>query len=145
MSGLQTRARPPGVTALGAFYAFGTLASGISTISLLFPGGPLEPIWQLNPRAHAALAGVGLWAPLLLGTVCVACAASSFGFFRGRRWGYRLGIALLLVNLTSDLVNAAMGIEPRAVFGVPVVALLLWYLHSTKVRTFFSFTTPGAQ
>jgi hypothetical protein len=30
-----------------------------------------------------------------------------------------------------------LGVEPRAVIGVPVVALLLWYLWSRKVRDFF--------
>ena len=87
---------------------------------------------------------MGTWAPLLLGTVCLACAASAYGFFRGKRWGYRLGIALLLVNLAGDLVNVALGIEPRAVFGVPIVALLIWYLSSTKVRAFFTPTARGA-
>lgn len=100
-------------------------------------------MWRLNPRAHEALAGMGTWAPLLLGTVCLACAASAYGFFHGKRWGYRLGIGLLLVNLTGDLVNAALGIEPRAVIGVPIVALLLWYLSSSRVRSFF-FPTAGS-
>ena len=129
--------RPPGVTALAYFFIFGTLASGLSFISLLSPGGPLEPMWRLNPRAHETFAGMGPWAPLLMATVCLACAASAFGFFHGKRWGYRLGVALLLVNVTGDLVNAALGFEPRAVYGLPVVALLLWYLTSSRVRAFF--------
>jgi hypothetical protein len=95
-------------------------------------------MWRLNPRAREAFGGMGIWAPLVLGTVCLACAASAYGFFRGRRWGYRLGIALLLVNLTGDLINAGLGVEPRAVLGIPVVALLLWYLSSSRVRAFFS-------
>ena len=100
----------------------------------------LEPMWRLNPRAHDAFAGIGTWAPLLLGTVCLACAASAYGFFTGQAWGYWLGITLLVVNLTGDLVNAALGIEPRAVFGLPVVALILWYLSSPRVRAFFTPT-----
>jgi hypothetical protein len=136
--------RPPGITGLSAFFAFGTLASGLSTVSLLTPGGVLEPIWRLNPRAHEAFAGMGTWAPFLLGTVCLACAASAYGFFAGKLWGYWLGITLLVVNLTGDLINAALGIEPRAVVGVPVVALLLWYLSSSRVRTFFRPTARGA-
>ncbi len=135
--------RPPGITALGAFFAFGTLASGLSAVSLLSPGGPLEPMWRLNPRAHEGLMLLGLGAPLLLGTVCLGCAASAYGLFRGRRWGYRLAITVLLVNLTGDLVNAALGIELRAVIGVPVVALLLWYLSSSEVRAFFSVGHAG--
>jgi hypothetical protein len=125
---------------LAAFFAFGTLASGVSVVSLLTPGGPLDPVWRLNPRAHHAFSSMGIWAPLLLGAVCVACAASAYGFFRGESWGYRLGIAVLLVNLAGDIINSAIGVEPRAVIGVPVVALLLWYLSSTRVRLFFFAT-----
>ena len=135
--------RPFGITVLSAFFAFGTLASGLSAVSLLTPGGLLEPMWRLNPRAHEALAGTGIWAPLLLGTVCLACSAAAYGFFTGRLWGYRLGITLLVVNLTGDLINAVLGIEPRAVVGLPVVALLLWYLSSSRVRRFFRSTAQG--
>jgi hypothetical protein len=80
---------------------------------------------------------MGRWAPLLLGVVSLACAASAYGFFTGRRWGYRLGLVGLIVNLTGDVVNAALGIEPRAWVGVPIVALVLWYLLSRKVKDFF--------
>jgi hypothetical protein len=136
--------RPAGITALSAFFVFGALASGLSAVSLLSPGGPLEPMWRLNPRAHEAFAHMGTWAPLLLGAVCLACAASAWGFFHGRRWGYWLGVALLLINLTGDLINAALGIEPRTVVGIPIVALLLWYLSSSKVRAFFPPAGRGA-
>jgi hypothetical protein len=101
-------------------------------------------MWRLNPRAREAFADTGTWAPLLLGGVCLACAAAAYGFFTGRLWGYRLGIALLVVNLAGDLINAGLGIEPRAVVGLPVVALLLWYLSSFRVRRFFRPTDRGA-
>lgn len=136
--------RPSGITALSGLFACGTLASGLSSVSLLTPGGPLEPMWRLNPRAHEAFAGMGRWAPLLLGGVCLACAAAAYGFFTGRLWGYRLGIALLVVNLAGDLINAGLGIEPRAVVGLPIVALLLWYLSSSRVRRFFKPSGRGA-
>ena len=136
--------RPFGITALSAFFAFGTLASRISVVSLLTPGGALEPMWRLNPRAREAFSGMGICGPLLLAPVCLACAGSAYGFFRAKRWGYRLGIGLLVVNLTGDLVNAALAIKPRAVIGVPIVALLLWYLSSSKVRAFFHCSAPRA-
>jgi hypothetical protein len=125
-------------------FAFGTLPSGLSFISLLTPGGLLEPIWRLNPRAHEAFSHMGAWALLLLGIVFVACAACAFGFFKGRRWGYWLGTVGLLVNATGDLVNAALGIEPRAWVGVPIVAFILWHLSRPRVRAFFGVAARGA-
>jgi hypothetical protein len=129
--------RPGGVTALACLFAVGVLASGLSVISLLDPNGPLEPMWILNPRARESFARMGGWAPLLLSVVCVACAACAYGFFAGKRWAYPLGVGGLIVNMTGDVVNAALGIEPRAAFGVPVVAGILWYLSSRRVRHFF--------
>jgi len=144
MSSSLSPRRPPGVTALAYLFVLGTLTSGLSFISLLTPGGPLEPMWRLNPRAHEAFSRMGSLALLLLGTVCIACAASAYGFFTGKRWGYRLGVVVLAVNCTGDLVNAALGIEPRAVVGVPIVAFILWYLSRRHVRAFFRATARGA-
>jgi|HubBroStandDraft_6_1064221.scaffolds.fasta_scaffold123230_1 hypothetical protein len=129
--------RPFGVAAMSAFFGFGTLAAGVAAISLLTPGGLLDPIWRLNPRGHAGLEALGHWAAVILGGACVACACAAYGFANGRLWGYRLGIGLLLVNLAGDLTNVFLGIERRAIVGVPVVAMLLWYLSSRSVRTYF--------
>ena len=101
-------------------------------------------MWRLNPRARDSFSRMGTWAPVLLGVVCLACAACAYGFFAGKRWGYRLGVGGLLVNLAGDVVNAALGIEPRAVIGVPIVALILWYLVSRQVRDFFRLTNEKA-
>jgi hypothetical protein len=126
------------VTALGFFFAFGALASGLSLVSLLDPGGPLEPMWRLNPRAREEFGRMGLWALPLLGAVCLALAAAAYGFFAGRKWGYRLGATLLAVNLAGDLASAVSGAEPRAAAGIPIAALLLWYLSSRRPREFFA-------
>jgi len=129
--------RPFGVAAMSAFFGFGTLAAGLAATSLLTPGGLLEPMWRLNPRGHVGLVALGHWAPIILGAACIACACAAYGFANGRPWGYRLGIGLLLVNLAGDLTNVLLGIEPRAIVGVPVVAVLLWYLSSRSVRYYF--------
>lgn len=86
---------------------------------------------------------MGIWAPILLGTVCLACAATAYGLFRSRRWGHRLAVTLILVNFIGDLVNAALGIEPRAIIGVPIVILLIAWLLSPGVRSYFSATDRG--
>lgn len=129
--------RPLGVAAMSAFFAFGALAAGLAAVSLLTPGGPLEPMWRLNPRGHAGLLALGHWGPVVLGGACVACGCAAYGLARGRAWGYRLGICLLLVNLAGDLTNVFLGPEPRAIVGIPVVAILLWYLSSRSVRAYF--------
>jgi hypothetical protein len=136
--------RPAGVTTLASLFALGALVSGLSVISLLTPGGALEPMWKLNPRARESFSRMGPWAPILLTVVCFACVACAYGFFAGRRWGYRLGLVGLLINLTGDVVNSVLGIEPRALVGVPVVALILWYLSSRQVRNFFGLTKKEA-
>ena len=138
------RIRPAGVTVLTCLFVVGTLASGLSVISLLSPGGVLEPMWRMNPRARDSFARMGTWAPVLLSVVCLACATCAYGFFTGKRWGYRLAVGGLLVNMAGDVVNAALGIEPRAVVGVPVVAMILWYLASRQIRSFFGLIRKEA-
>ncbi len=133
--------RPVGISLLSAFFGFGTFASSLAAIALLFPGSFLEPVWQLNPRGHDGFVKIGALAPPLLLPVSLACAAAAFGLFRGRRWGLRLAVALLLVNLAGDLINASLGNDRRTLVGVPIVALLLWYLASRRVRDFFSTPT----
>jgi hypothetical protein len=48
------------------------------------------------------------------------------------------------VNCAGDIINAALGIEPRAVVGVPLVALILWYLASRQVKSFFQASNAKA-
>ena len=133
----ESETRPAGVTALSVFFLFGTAMSFISAVSLLFPGSFLEPMWRLNPRAHAAFAGTGALAVVLMCAVCASCAFASAGLWRGARWGYRLAFTLLVINLLGDIANVLTGTEPRALVGVPVVTVILFYLLSRRVRRFF--------
>ena len=129
--------RPRGVAALAVFFGVGAVIAATSCVSLLFPGSALEPMWRLNPRARDAFARMGPLAVALLATVAVACALSSFGLWRGARWGHRLALVVLAVNLLGDITNLVLGVEPRAAFGVPIVAALLVFLASTPVRALF--------
>lgn len=134
---IVAHSRPPLVTALSVFLALGALIASLAALSLLIPGGFLEPMWQLNPRARPAFSVIGLWAPLLLGVVSAACAVAAVGLWRGRPWGRWLAVALLLINLVGDLVNSLVGIEPRAIVGVPIVLALLALLFTKRVGQFF--------
>jgi hypothetical protein len=129
--------RPAGITALSIFSGFGTIASLLSFISLLFPNSFLEPMWRLNPRGHSGLAAMGVAGILLMMAVSIGCALSAYGLWNGRRWGYWLAITGLTINLIGDAINAISGIEPRAAIGLPIVGAILVYLATAKVRSFF--------
>jgi hypothetical protein len=117
---------------------FGAAMSFTASLSLLRPNTFLESMWRLNPRAHLNLSSIGVWAVALLTTVSVFCAAAGIGLWRGARWGHRIAVGLIGVNLVADVTNVILGIEPRAIVGVPVAAAILSYLMSTKVQQFFS-------
>src|SRR6185503_9913095 len=95
--------RPWTVTALSVFFALGATISGLSFIALMFPGGLLEPMWRLNPRAREQLTEMGGWAMLLMAVVSVLCALTARGLWRGSRIGFVLGVTMLVVSLLGDL------------------------------------------
>src|SRR5436305_2430804 len=132
----KAEARPIGITALSLFFLFGPGASFVSSISLLFPGSFLEPIWRLNPRARSGLGDMGV-AVILMGAICLACASAAVGLWRGARWGYWLAVSLLAINLLGDVLNVFLGTEPRAVIGIPIALAILAFLMSRRVRRFF--------
>lgn len=81
----------------------------VAAISLLFPDSCLEP-WRLKPLV--CIGGVG-------GVTLFAITVQS-------------------VNLIGDLIEAISGLEPRAMIGIPIEALIIIYLLKPKVRQFFS-------
>jgi hypothetical protein len=129
--------RPRSVAALSVFFAFGVMMSSLSFIALLFPGGFLEPIWSINPRAREQFAVMGGWALVLMALVSAACALTSYGLWNGRRFGLILGRVMLAFSLVGDIANAVFGSEPRAWVGVPIAAALLVLLATDSVKAFF--------
>ena len=138
MRDVPTHSRPWTVTALSSFFSLGATISGLSFVVLAFPGGFLEPMWRLNPRAREQLAAMGGWALVLMGVVCALCALTARGLWRGSRLGFVLGVTMLLVSLLGDLANAVLGVEPRAWVGVPIAALFLVVLATGRSRAFFT-------
>jgi hypothetical protein len=137
----KSATRPLGIVALTALFLFGTVASFVSFVALLFPGSFLEPIWKLNPRAHEGFATMGRWAIVLMCVVCLACALTAVGLWRGARWGYWLAVSMLAVNLLGDVANVLLLKERKALIGVPIVVVILIYLASRRVRDFFVSST----
>jgi len=142
MSHSALRGRPGGVTAMAIFFAVGATVSVVTIAALLLPGGVFEPIWRLNPRARTGFATLGAWAPVLLAAVGLGCAAAARGLWSGRRWGRRVAMALLAVNLAGDGANVVLGMEPRALIGIPIASLLLLFLATARVRAYFTEGPP---
>lgn len=133
----EGKSRPRGITALSIFFAVGALISFTASMALLFPASFLEPMWRLNPRARTGLNSMGSGAIVLLLAVCVCCFTAAVGLWRGARWGHRVAATLIAINLIGDVTNTLLGTEPRAIVGVPIASLILWYLLSKRVRLFF--------
>ena len=124
----EAKNRTRGITALSIFFTVGAFISLIAGLSLLFPDGLLEAMWRINPRARMELGSIGGWAIVLLLAVSMSCFIAAVGLWRGNVWGHRVAVALIAINLIGDLANTLLGTEPRAIVGVPIAALLLWYL-----------------
>src|ERR1044072_5711981 len=132
--------RPFGITVLVSLFAIGVCASLISAVSLSFPGSFLETVWRLNPRAREGFNHLGGWGILLMISVCIACALTVMGLWRGRLWGYWLALAMLLLNVAGDFINVISGSEPKAIVGIPVGLVLVVYLLRNRTRQYFKST-----
>ena len=115
------------------FFAAGALICLITTLALAFPGSFLESIWRLKPEARLQFLqiGRGLSIALML-LVGGACAASAIGLARNAEWGRRLALVVLMINLIGDSLNALLRHDPRTLIGVPIGALMIWYLLRGK-------------
>jgi uncharacterized membrane protein (DUF2068 family) len=98
-----------------------------------------------SASAREAFTAIGVWAIVWLCVVCIACLLSAVGLWHGRRWGHRLAVTLLAINLAGDIVNVALGTEPRAAVGIPIAAAIIVYLLSSRVREFFKTSLPMEQ
>jgi len=124
--------RPLGITLLAVFFGAGALICFVTMIALAFPGGLLEPIWELRPDAHIEFQKLGNWSVGLMALVGTACGLAAFGLARQAEWGRRLAIGILVVNLLGDSLNAVLRHDLRTLIGLPIGGLLIWYLASRK-------------
>jgi uncharacterized membrane protein (UPF0136 family) len=110
------------------FFAAGSLICLVAMLALAFPGGFLEPIWQLKPEARVDFQQIGNWSIALMALVGTACGLAAVGLARNREWGRRLAIAILTVNLVGDTLNAILRHDPIPLIGLPIGGLMIYYL-----------------
>jgi hypothetical protein len=125
---VNQRHRSVGTTLLVIFFATGALICLVTMIALAFPGGFLEPIWRLKPKARVEFQQIGVWSVALMAGVGTACGLAAFGLARNVEWGRRLAIGVLTVNLIGDSLNALLCHDPRTLIGLPIGGLMILYL-----------------
>ena len=126
---MNQRRQPAGIILLIIFFAAGAVVCLITILALAFPRGFLEPIWRLKPDAHVQFLEIGRGlAVALMIMVGTACGLSAIGLARSAEWGRRLAIGVLCVNLIGDSLNAYFRHDLKALIGLPVGGLMIWYL-----------------
>jgi hypothetical protein len=129
--------RPTGLTAISFFFALGTIASAASALALAFPGAWSSAMWRLKPEARQDFASLGVWAIPLMTLVAAACAGAASGLWLRRRWGHRVAVGLLSVNLLADVLNGFVRGDWRTLIGIPIGGAMLGYLFSQRIREWF--------
>jgi hypothetical protein len=126
-----------GIIALVAFFAFGALLSSLTVLMLLAPGPWTDAVRRLKPSAQSDLRALGAAAVPLMLLVALACAGAAVGLWRRRRWGHRLAIGVLGVNVVGDLANGIFRHDWRTLIGLPIGGAMLIYLTRLRVRAQF--------
>ncbi len=134
--------RSLGLSLLVAFFVFGSVMASLAFVGLLFPEGLLESMWRLNRHAQVGLAEMGWWGLLLMLVVAIVCALAAIGLARRARWGHRLAMTAIAINLLGDLFNAVVLGDLRTLIGIPIGGAVIWYLMSSRTRA--QFESPSA-
>lgn len=129
--------RPRGFFAVGIFLYFGATMAGLAAVTLLWRGTVLDRAWALNPRAYQQLAPVSRVAGPLFLLLCALLISAAIGWFQRRRWGWRLTVAIIAIQVSGDVFNLLRSDWLRGTVGVAIAGALLLYLFTPGIRTTF--------
>jgi hypothetical protein len=130
--------RPGGFIPIGVFFYFGATMASYAAITLLMPGTVLDRGWALNPTAYAQLHSMGrvMGVPFIF--LAIALFMAAIGWLRRRRWAWKLGTAIVAINLIGDFINMLRGEWGKGAVGVAIAGLLLSYMMRARVRNYFA-------
>jgi hypothetical protein len=123
----QTKS-PKGIIAVGIFLSFAAMMASLAGTALVWRDTILDRVWAINAPAYARLAPFGktVGIPFLLLGATLAVAGASW--FKRRRWGWRLVIAIIATEVLGNIVNAFMGDVVRGGVGFVIAGGLPVYL-----------------
>jgi len=116
--------------------------AALAGTTLVRPATKLDRMWKLNPVAYQQLQPFGARAGTLFLVLSAALLLAAIGWFRRRRWGWAMAIAIIATQVIGDLINALRGDLVRGAIGFAIAAGLLLYLVSPRMRA--AFNSGGA-
>jgi hypothetical protein len=128
----------PAFVAIGVFLFFGMTMAALAGTTLTWPGTALDRIWVLNPTAHIQLASLNPRVGLAFLFLAMLLAAAGVGWFQRKRWGWRLSVCIIGIQVLGDLLNLVRGDYLRGATGVVIAGALLIYLCRRRVKTLFN-------
>ena len=131
--------RPPkfAFVAIGIFLFFGMAMAALAGTTLLWPGTDLDRIWLINPKAHSQLAALGPRIGLAFLLLALALGATAIGWFQKKRWGWRLAVCIIRIQVIGDFVNLLRGDHFGGATGVVIAGALLIYLYRPPMKALF--------
>jgi len=128
---------PKGIIAVGIFLLFGN--HGLSRRNDAAVRGTIfDRIWALNAQAYSRLAPFGKTVGVLFLLLSATLLFAGAGWFKRRRWGWRLAVAIIVTQVLGDLLNASTGDVIRGGISFIIAAALLVYLLRPQVRSAFT-------
>jgi hypothetical protein len=134
---VQTKS-PKGMVAVGIFLFFGATMACLAGATLLWRGTIFDRIWALNAPAYSRLAPFGKTVGVLFLLLSATLLFAGAGWFKRRRWGWRLAVAIIVTQVLGDILNALTGDVIRGGIGFIIAAALLVYLLRPQVRSAFT-------
>jgi hypothetical protein len=129
-----------GIKAVGIFLFLGAVMAALAGITLSWRDTALDRIWTLNPRAHYELAPLGKPIGLLFLFLAAALAIAGAGWLKRRRWGWRLAVVIIAIQILGDITNVFSGRIIQGVVGVTIAGALLFYMTRPSTRACFVAT-----
>ena len=127
-----------GLSTFGIFLFFGATMAFLAGATLIWRGTALDRIWVLNAAAYKQLAPLGRMVGVLFLLLSATLALAGTGWFRRRRWGWRLAVVIIATQVLGDVVNCVRGNLLRGGTGVIIAGALLLFLLQPRIRSAFA-------
>ncbi len=127
-----------GYRIIGYFLLLAVLILLAAGLSLLMPGTFWKQIWFIKKAEYQKMLPNRLWIGWGFWLLAIIMAIAVTGWFRKRRWGWFLVIAIFMINGLSDAVRFVMGNYIEGSIGVCTTAGIVFYLLRSSVKNFFS-------